>query len=112
MGIGLSDRFDAGRRGRVLAVQTELAQFVGPWPADVERAAAGEQTAGESFEPVEAAIEGARGRSWPAVSEKTEAMRADEGLIDIHSAIDEDAIAQAAAGIDEQRADAACRTFV
>jgi len=58
------------------------------------------------------AIEGSRWGRDASVRQKTEAVRADEGLIDVHPAIDEDSIAQAAAGVDQQGSDTAGGAFV
>src|SRR5439155_15628516 len=102
MRVGLNDRLDAGGGGRVLAMQTELTQLVAAGPADVERPAAREQPPGKSLEPIQAAIEGPRRRRCPSVSQKTQAVGADESPVDVHAAIEQDAIAQAAAGVGQQ----------
>src|SRR5438552_17487004 len=99
MRVGLNDRLDARGGGRVLAMQAELTQLVAAGPANVKRPAAREQAAGKSLEPIQAAIEGPRRRRCPSVSQKTEAVGAHESLVDVHAAIEQGAIAQAAPGV-------------
>ena len=85
---------------------------VGAGGADVERPATGEQSAGETLEPVDPAFEPAGGGRDAAMGEEREGVLVEEGVVDVEPAVDQQAIPQAAAGVHAQRPHAAAGAVV